>query len=100
MTWALVLLLAATAGFTVVVAHRTPRRPPRLDDADRARRPDLRGLLDAGAADLVLDAVALAGTPLLPDRPDQGAKLAVLGLLSYLVYVGAAALLTYPPRRR
>ena len=100
MTWALVLVLAATAGFTVLVVHRTPRRAPVPGDPEPSRRPDLRSLLDAGAAVLGLLAVGVAGTVLLTDRPDQGAKLAVLGLLSYLVYLVATALLTRPPGRR
>ena len=88
MVWALVLLLAATAGFTLLVVRRTPR--PGAADG----RPDLRGLLTAGAAVLGVLALAVAGTTLFTDRPDQAAKLAVLGLLSYLVYLGAAAMLT------
>jgi hypothetical protein len=92
--WALVLLLAATAGFTVLVVRRTPRR------AGADGRLDLRGLLLAGAAVLGVLALAVAGTVLLTDRPDQGAKVAVLGLLSYLVYLGAAALLTRTRGRR
>ncbi|GAA1833492.1 hypothetical protein ACFFOM_10765 [Microlunatus capsulatus] len=100
MTWALVLLLAATAGFTVAVVHRAPRRPPDPPASDRSGPPDLRGLLDAGAAVLALLAVVVAGTVVLTDRPDQGAKLAVLGLLSYLVHVVAAAVLTRPRARR
>ena len=99
MTWALVLLVAATAGFTVLVVHGTPSGRRRPDGCDRPPRLELRGLLDAGAAVLGLLALAAAGTVLVTDRPDQGAKLAVLGLLSYLVYVVAAAVLTRTPRR-
>ncbi|SDR77402.1 hypothetical protein SAMN04488543_0416 [Friedmanniella luteola] len=87
MTWALVLVVAATAAFTALVVRRTPRRVA-------PGRPDLRSLLDAGAAVLGVLALAVAVTVVITDRPDQGAKLAVLGLLSYLVYVGAAAVIT------
>ena len=85
MTWALVLLLVATGAFTVLVVHRTPRPP------DGSGRLDVRRLLVAGALVLGVLGLAVVATVVFTDRPDQGAKLAVLGMSSYLVYVAALA---------
>ncbi len=91
MAWPLVLLVVATAAFTSLAARRSAHPSP--GDGRRS----LRDLLDAGAVALGLLAVAVTLVVLGTGRPDQGAKVAVLGLLSYLVYVAAAAVLT---RRR
>jgi hypothetical protein len=92
-TWALVLLLLAIGGFTVLVAHRTSRPPG-------PGRLDLAKLLDAGAGALGLLGLAVVATIVLTDRPDQAAKIAVLGLLCYLVYLGAVAVLVRTTVRR
>lgn len=93
MTWALVLLLVTTGGFTVLVAHRTSRPPG-------PGRLDLAKLLDAGAAALGLLGLAVAATIVLAERPDQAAKIAVLGLLCHLVYVGGVAVIHRTAGRR
>ncbi|GAA1426652.1 hypothetical protein GCM10009616_01760 [Microlunatus lacustris] len=94
MTWALVLLLTATSAFTVLVVHRTRPGP-----AERPR-PDLRRLLLAGAAVLGVLGLAAVATAVLTDRPDLADKLAVLGLLSYFVYLGALAVVARATSRR
>lgn len=94
MTWALVLVLVATSVFSVLVVHRTPPGPVVLV------RPDLRKPLVAGAAVLGLLALAVAATVVLTDRPDQAAKLAVLGLTSYLVFLGVLAVVARAAGRR
>ncbi len=87
MAWPLVLLMVATAAFSALSVRRAPSR------LAGTGRHDLSGLVNTGAAALGLLAVAVAVVVVVADRPDQGAKLAVLSLLCYLVYVGVAAVL-------
>lgn len=96
MLGALVLLVLATAGFSVGVMTWRTRRARIGSVLDREQ---IEGFVFVGAAALVLLAVAAAVLGWALGRPGPAEALAVVGLMAYLLYLLVAVVLLHRTAR-
>ncbi|HEY5822479.1 MAG TPA: hypothetical protein VIT20_10915 [Propionibacteriaceae bacterium] len=97
MFWALALILLALAGFPLVVLRR--RRPDQASPA-RVDLEQIKGFAYVGAAALVLLAGTVVGLGLAKQGSGIAEAVAVLGIFAYVIYLAAAAVVSYAARGR
>jgi hypothetical protein len=107
--WALVVILLAFAGFTVIVVrlHRrvgaADERSEAIVTAGQERRIDLeqlKGFVYVGAGALALLAIAVILVGLFANQNGRAEGLAVLGFFGYAAYLGAATVVLYVMSRK
>jgi divalent metal cation (Fe/Co/Zn/Cd) transporter len=106
--WALVVILLAFAGFTVIVVRLRRRvgadeRSEAIVTAGQERRIDLeqlKGFVYVGAGALALLAIAVILVGLFANQNGRAEGLAVLGFFGYAAYLGAATVVLYVMSRK